>query len=147
MCTDSALPTTCLESAQGSLLGCSSGVFPCFLGTWIKVPGPLFVREQYLQWDVLCPLLALSLTGEKKIAVGSTEEWPSWSVVPARVHREVERCGSGRRPLQRKSSLITQPSLVRNEEFLSLSLPTWQNTQWHFLRGWKVRLGSLFQKL
>lgn len=146
MCTDSALPTTYLESAQGSLLGCSSGVFPHILRTWVKVPGPLFVR------DVLCPLLALPPTGEKNLGVDSTEEWLSWSVVPARVHRDCGWCESGRRPLQRKSSLTTQLPLVRNEEtvgeiFVSLSLPSWQNTQWHFLRGCKVPLGSLFQKL
>lgn len=119
----------CQPPAQGSLLGCSSGVFPHILGTWVKVPGPLFVREQYLQRDVLCPLLALPLTGEKNLGVDSTEEWLSWSVVPARVHRDCGWCGSGRRPLQRKSSLITQLPLVRNEEtlgeiFVSLSLPS-----------------------
>lgn len=60
--------------------------------------------------------------------VDTTEEWLGWSVVPARVHREGEWCGPGRRPPQRKSSLITQLPLVRNEEtvgqtFVSLSLP------------------------
>lgn len=80
MCTDSALPST----------------FPRDTG---KVPGLLFVREQYLQWGVLCPLLALPLTGGKNLVVDTTEEWLGWSVVPARVHREGEWCGPGRRPL------------------------------------------------